>query len=98
MSKKVCIIVDIDDTIHDIMCGGANRSAHLYPIGGTVKYEGPYYVFDATTTTEEGALFQPEAITIMLLAERQRKEKAAALLLGYSEHVEDHPDLYTTKE
>lgn len=100
MSKRVCIIVDIDDRAFEIMHGGATGLSLVKPTGeNSPMVPGAIMVtYHANLTTESGRLFHADALGIMLFAEIQKAESNSNLLLGYSEHGEDHPDLFTTKE
>lgn len=106
MSKIVCIIVAINETMYDIMKGARNGEAHMISGGKTCTHILPhqvdgYSIYEADLTSESGRSFHSDAIGIMLLSEQQRQsvaDKAINALLGYSEHGEDHPDLFTTKE
>lgn len=88
MSKKVCIIVDIDDKAFEVMHGGANGLSLIKPTGEEASMvPGAIMVtFMADLTIESGKMMHADAIGLMLLAEKQRG--------GF----EDHPDLFTTKE
>lgn len=99
MSKKVCIVVDIDDVAYDLMYGGRTGDGWVVDKKKPAKEAAiTVPIFEADLTTSDGKSFQSDALNIMLLAERQKVIKMNPSLLGYSEHPEEHPDLFTTKE